>query len=108
MNPLRRLRVVALAILAAPASIALGHGGGPDHVAGPRDWHELWRSWSLEPGVVIPLALAAWLYGRGLARLWRVAGVGRGIRRWEASSFAAGWLGLAPALVSPRTHSWSM
>src|SRR5438270_8747396 len=99
--------VVAMSLAVPP--LALGHGekhhDGEARVAGPRGWDELWRSWAFEPGVVIPLALSAWLYGRGLARLWREAGVGRGVRRWEASSFAAGWVALAVALVSPL-HPW--
>jgi cytochrome c oxidase assembly factor CtaG len=57
--------------------------------------------WTWEPGVLIPLAGAAVLYASGLARLWRRAGVGQGIRRWEAGCFAAGWLALFIALVSP-------
>lgn len=63
--------------------------------------HELWRAWSFEPGVVLPLALAAGLYARGLRALWRQAGAGHGVRRWQAGAFAAGWLALAIALVSP-------
>jgi cytochrome c oxidase assembly factor CtaG len=41
------------------------------------------------------------LYGRGLATLWRRAGVGSGVSRREVAAFAAGWLALAVALVSP-------
>ena len=40
-----------------------------------------------------------------VARLWRVAGVGHGERKWEAISFATGWLALVIALVSPL-HPW--
>ena len=47
------------------------------------------------------LALAALAYAIGLARLWRNAGAGRGIRRGEALRFALGWLVLAVALASP-------
>jgi putative membrane protein len=47
------------------------------------------------------LALPAGLYALGLFLLWRRAGVGEGIRRWEAACFAAGWLSLCAALVSP-------
>lgn len=57
--------------------------------------------WTWEPGVLISLAGTAVLYASGLARLWRRAGVGQGIRRWEAACFAAGWLALLIALVSP-------
>ena len=63
--------------------------------------HDLWRAWSLEPGVVLPLALGAWLYARGLRALWDQAGTGHGIRRWQAWSAAAGWMVLLVALISP-------
>jgi putative membrane protein len=63
--------------------------------------HDLWRAWSLEPAVIIGLALSAWLYLRGVLSLWRSAGPGRGIRRREAAAFAGGWIVLVLALVSP-------
>jgi cytochrome c oxidase assembly factor CtaG len=59
----------------------------------------LWWSW--EPFTIALLALSGALYAAGLARLWRRAGVGQGIRRWEALCFAAGWLALIVALLSP-------
>jgi putative membrane protein len=37
----------------------------------------------------------------GLGMIWRRAGLGRGIRRWQAICFAAGWLTLFGALCSP-------
>ena len=51
-------------------------------------------------------ALAACLfcaivYGVGLARSWRRAGAGTGVRVWEAAAFAGGWLVLLAALFSP-------
>ena len=63
--------------------------------------HDLWSAWSFEPAVVIGLALSAWLYLRGVRSLWRTAGPGRGIRRWEGAAFAGGWIMLLLALVSP-------
>ena len=60
----------------------------------------LWAAWEWEPGIVIPLALGAVLYVRGLLLLWDEH-VGRGIRVWEASCFAVGWLVTALALLSP-------
>ena len=62
---------------------------------------EVLRWWSGEPVVVLSLLLAAAVYGVGLARLWRNAGRARGVRGWEAAAFAAGWLALVVALVSP-------
>src|ERR1051325_11208128 len=75
------------------------------HEGKPHTWHDLWRSWSFEPVVVISLTLTAALFLIGLIRLWRESGVGKGIRRWEALAFAGGWLALFVALVSP-VHSW--
>lgn len=51
--------------------------------------------------VVVPLVLIAALYGAGVTRLWRRAGIGKGVSAWNAGSFAAGWLVTAIALLSP-------
>jgi putative membrane protein len=55
--------------------------------------------WSI--GLAALLASSAALYAAGVAKLWRKAGVGRGIRRGEALRFAAGWLLLAAGLFPP-------
>jgi putative membrane protein len=57
--------------------------------------------WSFEPWVVACLLVSAFGYVIGLARLWREAGIGRGITKGQAAAFAGGWLSLAVALVSP-------
>jgi putative membrane protein len=57
--------------------------------------------WDVQPLVVLPLAVSGVLYAIGVLRLWRRAGIGRGLSRWSVASFAAGWLTLAVALVSP-------
>ena len=57
--------------------------------------------WTWEPVTVLLLTLTGVLYAAGLIRLWRRAGVGQGIRRWQAFCFAAGWLALIAALLSP-------
>jgi putative membrane protein len=61
----------------------------------------MWTAWSFEPAVVICLGLSAGLYLHGIRSLWHSAGVGGGIRSWEAAAFVAGWLALALALLSP-------
>jgi putative membrane protein len=86
--------VLALAILGGFPVPALAHTG---QALAP---HDLWSAWSWEPAVLIGLVLSAWLYTQGVARLWS-KGIGVGIKRWEAASFAAGWLVLVIALVSP-------
>jgi putative membrane protein len=73
----------------------LAHGGIPPAP------HDLWLSWGLEPGVLIPLFVTAWLYSRGVERVWRRAGRGRGVTRPQAAAFAGGILAMGVALVSP-------
>jgi putative membrane protein len=46
------------------------------------------------------LVISATLYAVGVTRLWRHAGVGQGIRRWQAAAFATGWLTLVIALLA--------
>jgi putative membrane protein len=75
----------------------VAHGGAPHHLTAST----VLRWWSWDPWVIALLALSAVLYAGGLARLWRRAGAGTGLRRWEAGCFAAGWLALFAALVSP-------
>jgi len=75
------------------------------HEGRPHNWPDLWKSWAWEPAVVISLILTAWLYFFGLSRLWKATGTDRGVHKWEAWSYAAGWLALFIALVSPL-HSW--
>ncbi|HET6522434.1 MAG TPA: cytochrome c oxidase assembly protein [Geminicoccaceae bacterium] len=94
-----------LAAAPAAALLLLPDGGGalahgPMPLTPDRAWSS-WTSWSLAPEVVLPLLLVGWLYGRGLAALWSRAGALRGVGPWQVASFAAGWVALAVALVSP-------
>jgi putative membrane protein len=61
-------------------------------------------SWSWEPGVVVSLAVTAWLYLRGLRRLRAATDSSRKLRQ-ELICFASGWVLLVVALVSPL-HPW--
>jgi len=90
----RALFPALLAIALAPRA-AWAHGGRA------LEPHDAWTAWSLEPAIVVALVLSAWMYSRGTARMWRRSGAGRGIRRWEAACFAAGWVTLLVAMVSP-------
>src|SRR4051794_18009313 len=92
--------ILALVLWLADAQVALAHdsGGRRAGTVGPRNWDELWRTWGLEPGVLIPLALTALMYARGLWRLWHDGHAGRGVRAWEALCFGGGWLALVIAL----------
>lgn len=70
------------------------------------DLHSEVPSWVFDPWMVTPLLISGLLYGFGTLRLWWRAGIGRGIRLWQALSYGVGWLALAGALVSPL-HWWS-
>jgi putative membrane protein len=87
----RLLTLLGAAIVLLPPTEVSAHGLAEMAV----------REWELTPLVVVPLVVTAVLYAAGLRRVWRRAGVGRGIARWAAASFAAGWLTLVVSLVSP-------
>jgi len=57
--------------------------------------------WTLEPWLLVALGLSAGLYSLGAARLARRAGAGRRPLRRRSLLFAAGWLTLVLAAVSP-------
>lgn len=100
------LCTLALLALSSFTSIARAHGGEPGGTdVGPQDWHELARAWAWEPVSWIALIVSLAWYAVGLTRLWRAAGVGHGVPRWEALCFLGGWLTLFVALVSPL-HPW--
>jgi putative membrane protein len=96
------LIIFSATILSAQTLFA--HGGHGQKIK-PENFDQLWHSWEFDPLVVFGLALTAILYAHGIFRLWRATKPGSGIRFWEASSFAAGWLAIVVALVSPL-HPW--
>ena len=53
------------------------------------------RWWSWEPVTITLLAITAILYVIGTARIWQ------SIKKWQPIAFAAGWLALVIALISP-------
>ena len=96
MRPVTKTRVLLLPLVAVSLpAIVFAHEGKPHNA------HDLLFTWGLDPLVIASLALSGWLYWRGVRHLWREAGAGRGIRRWEAAVFAGGWLALFISLVSP-------
>jgi cytochrome c oxidase assembly factor CtaG len=91
--------LLAVVLLIGNPGASFAHGGKP------HTWHDLSRTWSFEPVVVVSLIITAWLFIWGLKKVWRHSGIGKGISRWEATAFAGGWLALFIALVSPL-HAW--
>ncbi|HKO46128.1 MAG TPA: cytochrome c oxidase assembly protein [Polyangiaceae bacterium] len=57
--------------------------------------------WTFDPLTLAAVGLSSSVYGVGLCRLWRAAGIDSGIRRSEAAAFYLGQLSLLVALVSP-------
>lgn len=90
-----RLAVLLVVHALLVPRVATAHGGGAPLP------HELWSAWTLDPWIVLLLALGGWGYARGTRALWRRAGRGRGVRRGAAAAFAGGWAALVVALVSP-------
>jgi putative membrane protein len=82
MLGLRVLAALALALLASPA---FAHGD-----------HEHGIGWTLDPLLVVPLALALLIYAVGWTRLSK-----RSSTRPRAALFLSGWTVLTLALVSP-------
>jgi putative membrane protein len=98
--------LLAIALTLAVGAVAHAHGDeSDDAVIGPRNWHELSHAWAWEPFSWVGLSLGGAWYAIGITRLWRRAGAGHGIRRWEVVYFASGWMTLFVALVSPL-HPW--
>jgi putative membrane protein len=79
------------ALLVVSPSFAFAHGDAADTAA----------QWSFDPYVTALLLVSATLYAAGIFRLWRHAGLGSGIRIWQAVCYGAGWMLLAGALLSP-------
>jgi hypothetical protein len=48
-----------------PFGASLAHGGKPHNL------RDLLTTWGWEPVTLVLLALSAWLYWRGVRRLWR-------------------------------------
>src|SRR6266550_888013 len=57
--------------------------------------------WVFDPIPLACLIASGALYAAGVARLWSRAGRGCGVRPWQIGAFAAGWMALVVALLSP-------
>ncbi|GEP07049.1 cytochrome c oxidase assembly protein [Methylobacterium oxalidis] len=86
---------IGAALSAFPTIDAEAHGGDLGHLwaTGP--------AWTSDLRVIIPLYASAILFLVGTLRIWRRAGHGRGVRRWQVACFWSGWTVLAVALLSP-------
>jgi putative membrane protein len=89
------LVVIFLGLLAIPDGVAAAHGGGPLE---PGD---VWSAWNWDPLILTGLIVTGWFYFRGVRMLWRQAGTGRGVQRWQVVAFAGGIFSVFVAVISP-------
>jgi putative membrane protein len=75
-------------LLLVLAQSLLAHSGEPIQP------HDLWSSWTFDPGVVVPLVICAILYYLGIYR-------SKVVPRMQIVAFTAGLVSLALALISP-------
>lgn len=61
----------------------------------------LWTAWSPQLWLWLLCLLPGALTLVGIARLWRQAGSGSGLRPWQAGAFVAGWVTLGLSILSP-------
>src|SRR5690606_6033320 len=71
------------------------------HMETPVTPENVWRSWNIDPLILLPLALVCWMYARGTLRIWASGQRGRGVSRLQAGAFLASMGVLVVALVSP-------
>jgi putative membrane protein len=57
--------------------------------------------WDFDPIPTASVLATGALYVAGVSRLWMRAGWGCGVRPWQVGAFAAGWIALVVALLSP-------
>lgn len=96
------MRTATAGVVAFPAATllptdALAHS--PAHSTGSGALY-----WDLSPEVFLPITIFSLLYGFGLVRLWRRAGIGRGIAGWRAVACFTGIAVLVIALMSPLEY----
>ncbi|MEO8835538.1 MAG: cytochrome c oxidase assembly protein [Caldimonas sp.] len=92
------LKVVAVAIAWFAIGLFPVEAHGVAETARPVAAH---LHWSFDPWLMLCLGLSGGVYAAGVARLWRHAGRRRGVGAAQIAAFAAGWLAIIAALVSP-------
>jgi putative membrane protein len=95
-----RGRIISLGLAFIMPCIVSAH-----EVQAPETAQQLAYDWEFDPVVIVALLVTGFLYVKGVHKLWQVVGSGKAIKKWEAGSFAAGWLAAVIALVSPL-HAW--
>jgi putative membrane protein len=88
-----------------PAAVAWGLllsfpavGSAHDRRAAPDTWPQ---AWDWDPLILLTLGTAAWIYCRGLTRLWAQVGVGTKVSRLQRGTYLGSLLVVFVALLSP-------
>lgn len=81
-------------VLAIGVREAVAHGAPLDRRVG-------WADWNWDVVILLNLALAGWLYARGLKTIWRRTGPGRVVTPGQAWCFLGGLLMVGVAVISP-------
>lgn len=62
---------------------------------------QAWQAWAGDPLALVAVVAAGWCYARGTAAIWRRAGRGRVVTRWQARAWTLGMVALLAAVASP-------
>jgi putative membrane protein len=87
--------ILTLLFLLFANQTAAAHDGEPPAP------HDLWGAWNWDPILVLSLVLCGWVYAAGLQKLGQRPRHSHSIISWRSISFAAGWITLFVALISP-------
>ena len=87
---------LALGAMALSPRVAEAHATNP-----PDGSADLWSAWTLDQIVLAGFVTLVGGYTLAIVRLWRRAGIGRGIAPWEVASFSAGTAAFLLAMVWP-------
>jgi putative membrane protein len=87
--------ILLLVVSVIPLRVVFAHPGLP---IAP---HDLWSSWNTDLFLLLLLEATVIIYLRALWKVWRRAGVGRGITIQRSLAFVGGMLALVVALISP-------
>jgi cytochrome c oxidase assembly factor CtaG len=76
-------------------------GAGPASAHVTSDAFAPGATWTYDPWLITPLYVSGIAFFIGTRKLWRTAGIGRGVKQSQAIAFWSGWTVLALALVTP-------
>jgi putative membrane protein len=87
------MRVLLLALMLLASGPAFAHVTSDVFATG--------TTWTYDPWLVTPLYLTGIAFFLGTRKIWRAAGVGRGLKTKQVAAFWVAWTVLALALISP-------